>query len=90
MIEDLTNNHQNNEIQSRVKSVMKKMEKTLELHKKLNGSIDTLLLSLTNHKVNGQHESKAEDIRSETLKLSPQMNEIAAQFQKILEEIKHG
>jgi len=90
MIKDLKNNDQNNEIQRRVKSVMTKMEKTLQLHKKLNGSIDTLLLSLTNHKVNGQHESKAEDIRSETSKLSPQMKEIAAQFQKILEEIKHG
>ncbi|KAK7177179.1 hypothetical protein R3I93_001226 [Phoxinus phoxinus] len=62
---------------------LEKVGKTLELHKQLNGTKDTLLQDLDHYKITGQNETKAE---SETL--IRRMRETAKQFQKIVNEIK--
>jgi len=75
---------QNNEILR----TMKRIDTTLKVYEKLNGSIDPLLINIEHYKIAGQNKTKAGDIKSETLKLIPQIKEIASQIQKILEEIK--
>jgi len=80
---------QNKEILRTMKSVnMKRIDTTLKVYEKLNGSIDTLLINIGDYKIAGQNKTKAGEIKSETLKLIPQMKEISSQIQKILEEIK--
>jgi len=88
-IQQMKVSDQNNEILRTVKSVnMKSVAKTLEAHEKLKGSIDTLLINIDDYKITGQNKTKAGEIKSETLKLIPQMKEIASQIQKTLKEIK--
>jgi len=65
---------QNNVILRKVKSVNKRIDKTLKQHEELNGSIRTVLINIDDYKIT---QKAAEEIRSEILKLIDQMKEIA-------------
>ncbi|XP_077083601.1 uncharacterized protein LOC143736785 [Siphateles boraxobius] len=81
---------QNKGILRTVKSVnMKRMDKTLQVHEKLKGQIDTLLQNISHYKITGQNETKAKEIKSETLKLIPQMRKTADHIQETVNEVKH-